>query len=71
MKRRFRSLLWIFRRYLAIVWTQINYYIYDPSKPSKAEFLKLPLDDQMAWIESNIPEYETQLYGSKKSMLNY
>ncbi|MDC1263240.1 hypothetical protein N8015_04110 [Planktomarina temperata] len=48
---------------MAVVWTQINYYIYDPSKPSKAEFLKLSLDNQMAWIEENIPEYETQLYG--------
>ena len=45
------------------VWTQINYYIYDPSKPSKAEFLKLSVEDQAAWIEANIPEHETQLYG--------
>ena len=64
MKRRFRSKLWFIRQYLAEVWTQINYYIYDPSKPSKAEFLKLPVDDQFAWIEENIPEYETQLYGN-------
>ena len=63
MKRHFRSKLWIIRRYLAAVWTQINYYIYDPSKPSKAEFLKLSVEDQAAWIEANIPEYETQLYG--------
>jgi hypothetical protein len=48
---------------LTTVWTQINYYIYDPSKPSKAEFLKLSVEDQAAWIEENIPEYETQLYG--------
>ena len=63
MRRRFRSILWMVRRHLVVVWTQINYYIYDPSKPSKAEFLKLSLDNQMAWIEENIPEYETQLYG--------
>ena len=63
MKRRFRSKLWIVRRYLAEVWTQITYYIQDPSKPSKAEFLKLSVEDQAAWIEANIPEYETQLYG--------
>ena len=63
MKRRFRSKLWIVHRYLAIVWTQISYYIYDPSKPSKAEFLKLSAADQFAWIEANIPEYEAQLYG--------
>ncbi|MDC0140431.1 hypothetical protein OAI03_00555 [bacterium] len=63
MKRHFRSKLWTVRRYLAEVWTQITYYIYDPSKPSKAEFLKLSAEDQAAWIEENIPEYETQLYG--------
>lgn len=63
MKRRFHSKLWIVHRYLAIVWTQISYYIYDPSKPSKAEFLKLSAADQFAWIEANIPEYEAQLYG--------
>ncbi|MDC3324017.1 hypothetical protein OAV52_00765 [Planktomarina temperata] len=64
MKRRFRSKLWMVRRYLAEVWTQINYYIYDPSKPSKVEFLKLSVEDQAAWIEANIPEYGTQLYGN-------
>ena len=63
MKRHFRSKLWVIRRYLTTAWTQINYYIYDPTKPSKAEFLKLPVEDQAAWIEANIPEYETQLYG--------
>jgi len=63
MKRRFRSKLWVIRRYLRTVWTQINYYIYDPSKPSKTEFLKLSVEDQAAWIEANISEYETKLYG--------
>ena len=63
MKRHFSSKLWVIRRYLAVVWTQINYYIYDPTKPAKAEFLKLSVEDQAAWIEANIPEYETQLYG--------
>ena len=63
MRRRFRSKLWIVRRYLAAVWTQINYYIYDPSKPSKTEYLKLSVEDQAEWIEANIPEYETKLYG--------
>ena len=42
-------------------WAQ--FYIYDPSKPSKAEFLKLSVDDQQSWIEANIYEHETQLYG--------
>ena len=46
MKRHFRSKLLVIRRYLAVVWTQINYYIFDPSKPSKAEFLKLSVEDQ-------------------------
>ena len=63
MKRRFRSKLLVVRRYLAIVWTQINYYIYDPSKPSKAEFLKLSDEDQLAWIEANVPKYVEKLYG--------
>jgi len=63
MKHYFRSKLWIVRRYLTTVCTQINYYIYDPSKPSKTEFLKLSVADKAAWIKANIPEYETQLYG--------
>jgi hypothetical protein len=63
MKRYFRSKLWMVRRHLAEVWTQINYYIYDPSKPSKAEFLKLSVEDQQSWIEANIPEYAMKLYG--------
>ena len=64
MKRYFRSKLGIIRRYLTTVCTQINYYIYDPSKPSKVEFLKLSVEAQAAWIEANIPEYEAQLYGN-------
>jgi len=63
MKHYFRSKLWIVRCYLAAVCTQINYYIYDPSKPSKAEFLELSVEDQAAWIEANIPEHEIKLYG--------
>jgi hypothetical protein len=41
----------------------LNYYIYDPSKPSKAEFLKLSVEDQQSWIEENIHEYAVKLYG--------
>ena len=41
----------------------LNYYIYDPSKPSKAEFLKLSVEDQQSWIEENIHEYGVKLYG--------
>ncbi|MDA8907458.1 ATP phosphoribosyltransferase regulatory subunit [Planktomarina sp.] len=71
MKRYFRSKLWIGRCYLVAVWTQISYYIYDPSKPSKAEFLKLSAEDQAAWIEENISEYETQLYGNNYLACSY
>lgn len=42
----------------------LQYYRYDPSKPSKAEFLKLDLDDQQAWIEANVPDDEINLYGT-------
>ena len=41
----------------------VQFYIYDPSKPSKAEFLKLPVEDQQSWIEENIHEYAVKLYG--------
>ena len=63
MKPRIRSTMFFIRRYLAIVWTQIHYYIYDPSKPSKAEFLSLSIEDQALWIEANVSEHETKLYG--------
>ena len=63
MKRRIRSTMFVIRRYLAIVWTQIYYYIYDPRKPSKAEFLSLSVEDQALWIEANVPNHETKLYG--------
>ena len=42
----------------------LQYYRYDPSKPSKAEFLKLDLDEQQAWIEANVPDDEVNLYGA-------
>jgi len=63
MKRRTRSTMFVVRRYLAIVWTQIHYYIYDPRKPSKAEFLSLSIVDQASWIEANVFDHETKLYG--------
>ena len=63
MKRRFRSRLWVIRRHLATAWTQIHYYIYDPSKPSKAEFLSLSIEDQASWIQVNISDYGVILYG--------
>ena len=63
MKRRIRSTMLVIRRYLAIVWTQIHYYIYDPSKPSKTEFLSLSVEDQALWIEANVTDHDAKLYG--------
>ena len=63
MKRRIRSTMWVIRRHLATAWTQIHYYIYDPSKPSKAEFLSLSIEDQASWIQVNISDYGVILYG--------
>jgi hypothetical protein len=51
------------RKYVSNVLEWLNYYIYDPSKPSKAEFLKLSVEDQQSWIEENIHEYAVKLYG--------
>ena len=52
-----------FGRYLSEVWSHLQYYRYEPSKPSRAQFLKLTLAEQEAWIEANIPDYEGKLYG--------
>ena len=62
MKRRIRSTMFVIRRHLATAWTQIHYYIYDPRKPSKAEFLSLSILDQASWIEANVFEHEAKLY---------
>ena len=48
---------------LSKLWTHIQYYKYEPSKPSRSEFLRLTLNNQTKWIERNIPEYEYNLYG--------
>jgi len=45
------------------VWEYVHFYIYDPSKPAKAEFLKLSVEDQQSWIEANVPTYVEKLYG--------
>ena len=50
-------------KYLDKVWSHLQYYRYEPSKPSKAAFLKLTLAEQEAWIEANVPDYEDKLYG--------
>ena len=41
----------------------IQYYKYEPSKPTRSEFLRLDLNNQASWIENNIPEYDYNLYG--------
>ena len=48
---------------LSKLWTHIQYYKYEPSKPSRSEFLRLSLNNQALWIENNSPEYEINLYG--------
>lgn len=63
MKRQFHSIRWFIRRHFEAVRTQIHYYTYDPSKPSKAEFLSLSVEDQAVWIEANVPDHESKLYG--------
>ena len=52
-----------FGEYLSNVWSHLQYYRYEASKPSKAAFLKLTHDEQEAWIEANIPDYKVNLYG--------
>jgi len=63
IKQRFRAFINSIRLSLSKGLEWVRFYIYDPSKPSKAEFLELSVEDQFAWIEENIPEHETQLYG--------
>jgi len=59
IKARFKK----FRKFWGDVWSYLQYYRHDPSKPSKAAFLKLTHDEQEAWIEANIPDDEVDLYG--------
>tara|TARA_B110000977_G_scaffold12480_1_gene15893 strand:- start:47 stop:628 length:582 start_codon:yes stop_codon:yes gene_type:complete len=63
MKRRIRSTMFLIRRHLATAWEQTHYYIYDPRKPSKTEFLSLSVEDQALWIEANVADHEAKLYG--------
>lgn len=63
MKQRFHSIFQHIRQHLAQTWTQIHYYIYDPRKPSKTDFLSLSVEDQALWIEANVPNHEAALYG--------
>ena len=48
---------------LSKLWMHIQYYKYEPSKPTRSEFLRLDLNNQASWIENNIPEYDYNLYG--------
>ena len=41
----------------------LQYYRYDPSRPFKAEFLRLDLAEQEAWIKAEEPHYNDRLYG--------
>ena len=52
-----------FGKFWGDVWSYLQYYRHDPSKPSKAAFLKFTHDEQEAWIEANIPDYKVNLYG--------
>ena len=53
IKLRFiKALIKKFRKFWGDVWSYLQYYRHDPSKPSKAAFLKLTHDEQKAWIES-------------------
>ena len=58
-----RSRNWIIRRHLAKVWTHIQFYKYEPSKPSKTDFLRLSTENKTSWIKANDHQYETKLYG--------
>ena len=51
------------RTYLSDLGSYLQYYRYEPSKPSKAAFIKLTLAEQAAWIEANVPDHEAKLYG--------
>ena len=43
--------------------SHLQYLRFDPSKPSKTEFLKLETLEQEAWIEEVEPDYGERLYG--------
>ena len=53
----------LLRRFCTDVVYHLQYYRYDPSKPSKTKFLELDVDAQQAWIEANVPDYQFNLYG--------
>ena len=46
---------------LSSLWEHLQYYRYDPSKPSKSAFLKLTPAEQEAWIEVAEPDFGERL----------
>ena len=63
IKQRLWPHIMFIRQSIRNVWEYVHFYIYDPSKPAKAEFLKLSVEDQQSWIEANVPTYVEKLYG--------
>jgi len=51
------------RNLLRAFWVHLQHYRYDPSRPVKAEFLRLDLTEQEAWIQAEEPHYNVRLYG--------
>ena len=58
-----RIILQNLRNLLRAFWVHLQYYRYDPSRPFKAEFLRLDLAEQEAWIKAEEPHYNESLYG--------
>ena len=50
-------------KHLSNVWSHLQYYRYEPNKPSRAAFLKLPQAEQEVWIEADEPDFAVRLYG--------
>ena len=63
MDTKIQFIMPLLRRFCTDVVCHLQYYRYDPSKPSKTNFLELDLDAQQAWIEANVPDYQFNLYG--------
>ena len=48
---------------LSHVRSHLQYFRFDPNRPSKSEFLKLETFEQEAWLEAAEPDYGERLYG--------
>ena len=42
----------------------LQYYKYEPDKPSKSDFLSWPIIKQEAWIEEHYPNFAENLFGT-------